>query len=48
MTTAREKIRAGLGKLKQGLPPEAFAIVGDPQDPGIWKLLHTLEALIGG
>ena len=31
MTTAREKIRVGLHKLKQGLPMEAFAIVGDPK-----------------
>ena len=30
MTIAQEKIRSGLHKLKQGLPMEAFAIVGDP------------------
>ena len=25
---------------KEGLPKEAFAIVGDPQDPETWKLPH--------
>jgi hypothetical protein len=43
MTT--EKIRAGLGKLKQGLPMEAFAIVGDPEDPETWKLPHHTTAI---
>ena len=45
MTTAQEKIRAGLGKLKQGLPLEAFAIVGDPEDPETWKLPHHTRAI---
>jgi hypothetical protein len=27
-------------KTKEGLPKEAFAIVGDPQDPETWKLPH--------
>jgi hypothetical protein len=27
-------------KTKDGLPKEAFAIVGDPQDPETWKLPH--------
>ncbi len=25
---------------KQGLPREAFAIVGDPKDPASWRLAH--------
>ena len=45
MTTAAEKIRAGLRKLKQGLPMEAFAIVGDPEDPQTWKLPHHTRAI---
>ena len=45
MTTAQEKIRAALGKLKQGLPQEAFAIVGDPEDPDTWKLPHHTRAI---
>lgn len=43
MTT--EKIRAGLRKLKQGLPLEAFAIVGDAEDPETWKLPHHSRAI---
>jgi len=27
-------------KTKEGLPKDAFAIVGDPQDPETWKLPH--------
>lgn len=45
MTTAAEKIRAGLHKLKQGFPVEAFAIVGDPDDPETWKLPHHTTAI---
>jgi hypothetical protein len=45
MTTAKEKIRAGLGKLKQGLPLAAFAFVGDPEDPETWKLPHHTRAI---
>jgi len=45
MATAQEKIRAGLRKLKQGLPMEAFAIVGDPEDPQTWKLPHHTRAI---
>ncbi|MGA8849707.1 MAG: hypothetical protein WB564_07805 [Dehalococcoidia bacterium] len=33
-------------KTKEGLPKEAFAIVGDPQDPETWKLPnHTKEIM---
>jgi len=28
-----------------GLPKEAFAIVGDPQDPETWKLPHHTRAI---
>ncbi len=45
MTTAQQKIRSGLGELKQGLPLEAFAIVGDPEDPETWKLPHHTRAI---
>ncbi|MBA7596050.1 hypothetical protein ES703_07030 [subsurface metagenome] len=45
MTTAQDKIRNGLGKLKGGLPLEAFAIVGDPEDPETWKLPHHTRAI---
>jgi len=27
-------------KTREGLPKEAFAIVGDPDDPDTWKLPH--------
>ena len=44
-------VRQALLKTKEGLPKEAFAIVGDPNDPDIWKLPHhktsTLRALRG-
>ena len=33
-------VREGLSKTKEGLPKEAFAIVGDPEDPETWKLPH--------
>ena len=33
-------IKEGLAKLKDGLPKEVFAIVGDPEDPETWKLPH--------
>lgn len=42
---AGERIRAGLRKSKQGLPWEAFAIVGDPDDPETWKLPHHTTAI---
>jgi len=42
---AGERIRAGLRKSKQGLPMEAFAIVGDPDDPETWKLPHHTRAI---
>ena len=38
---AQEKIRAGLRKLKHGLPMEAFVIVGDVDDPETWSERST-------
>ena len=32
-------------KTKEGLPKEAFAIVGDPDDPDTWKLPHHTKAI---
>ena len=32
-------------KTKEGLPKEAFAIVGDPRDPETWKLPHHTKAI---
>ena len=42
---AGEKIRAGLRESKQGLPWEAFAIPGDPDNPETWKLPHHTTAI---
>ena len=30
---------------REGLPQEAFAIVGDPRDPETWKLPHHTKAI---
>ena len=38
-------IKQGLPKLKEGLPKEAFAIVGDPEDPETWKLPHHEKSI---
>ncbi len=38
-------IKKGLSKTKEGLPKEAFAIVGDPDDPKTWKLPHHTKAI---
>jgi hypothetical protein len=32
-------------KTREGLPKEAFAIVGDPEDPETWKLPHHTKAI---
>lgn len=32
-------------KTKEGLPKEAFAIVGDPDNPETWKLPHHTRAI---
>ena len=39
--TARE----ALTKTEEGLPKEAFAIVGDPEDPDTWKLPHHKKSI---
>jgi len=36
---------AKAGVTKEGLPREAFAIVGDPDDPETWKLPHHTKAI---
>ena len=32
-------------KTRDGLPKEAFAIVGDPEDPDTWKLPHHKKSI---
>jgi len=32
-------------KTRDGLPKEAFAIVGDPEDPDTWKLPHHQKSI---
>jgi hypothetical protein len=39
------RIKEGLPKTKEGLPKEAFAIVGDPDEPDTWKLPHHTRAI---
>jgi len=38
-------VKEALPKTKDGLPEEAFAIVGDPDDPETWKLSHHRESI---
>ena len=33
-------------KTKEGLPKEAFAIVGDPHNPETWKIPHHTKAIL--
>ena len=33
-------------KTKDGLPPEAFAIVGEADDPRTWKLPHHKKSIL--
>ena len=40
--TAKE----GLYKTQEGLPEEAFAIVGDPAEPETWKLPHHKRSIL--
>ena len=37
--------KEGLSRTKEGLPKEAFAIVGDPDDLETWKLPHHTKAI---
>jgi hypothetical protein len=48
MRRAMNKVKEALQqeKTKEGLPKEAFAIVGDPQDPETWKLPHHTKAIL--
>ncbi len=39
-------VREALPKTKDGLPREAFAIVGDPDNPGTWKLPHHKKNIL--
>ncbi len=43
MSKVKEALQKG--KTKEGLPKEAFAIVGDPDDPETWKLPHHTKAI---
>ena len=43
MSKVKEAIKKE--KTKEGLPKEAFAIVGDPEDPETWKLPHHTKAI---
>jgi hypothetical protein len=38
-------VKEALPKTKEGLPKEAFAIVGDPNDPDTWKLPHHKKTI---
>ena len=38
-------VKEGLSKTKEGLPNEAFAIVGDPEDTETWKLPHHKKSI---
>jgi hypothetical protein len=40
------KVREALAKTKEDLPREAFAIVGDPDDPETWKLPHHKKSIL--
>jgi len=40
-----QKIKDALPKTKEGLPWQAFAIVGDKDDPETWKLPHHTKAI---
>ena len=39
-------VKEGLVKTKEGLPKEAFAIVGDPDEPDTWKLPHHKKSIL--
>jgi hypothetical protein len=38
-------VRQASPKTKEGLPKEAFAFVGDPDDPDTWKLPHHKKTI---
>ena len=35
-----------LPKIKEALPREAFAIVGNPEDPDTWRLPHHRQSIL--
>ena len=39
-------VKETLPKTKEGLPREAFAIIGDPEDPETWKLPHHKKSVL--
>ena len=43
---SNSKVKEGLPETKEGLPEEAFAIVGDKDDPDTWKLPHHTKAIL--
>ena len=45
MTREQKKIKKALLPTKDGLPYQAFAIVGDKEDPATWKLHHHTKAI---
>ena len=38
-------IKEALAMVKDGLPNEAFAIIGDPENPDTWELLHHRKSV---
>ncbi len=38
-------VKEGLPKTKEGLPKEAFAIIGDPEVSETWKLPHHRKSI---
>src|SRR4030042_682550 len=44
-TMGNKKIEAVVPRLKDGLPAQAFAIVGDQEDPVTWQLPHHTKAI---
>ncbi len=39
-------VKEELRKTKDGLPKEAFAIIGDPEDTNTWKLPHHKRSIL--
>jgi hypothetical protein len=40
------KVREAPAKTRDDLPKEAFAVVGDPDDPDSWKLPHHKKGIL--
>jgi len=38
-------VKEGLPETKEGLPKEAFAIIGEPAEPETWKLPHHKRSI---